>query len=261
MMQKNEGSLLRSWYFYHRNFFDFYEIRIFDNDSDDPETLEVISEIRNCGTEVVFCPGKAAFNNKGKIFSSIIARHHRAPDWYFPLDCDEFLFIRRGNNPQLPYDLPSVLDKISQDVNFLRLNHSYWNMPHSTVGYYQKIQKVAVRAGTHIDLDVGFHCYDWGIGQSDLVAATEMVTDIGYLHFHNKPFDKLLEFSREKLIGRVDFNDPAWANYSGDGAHLIKYLNMSGEEYIASLNLYKNQEIDISPLFSKLNLIVPFSSP
>ncbi len=95
-----------------------------------------------------------------------------------------------------------------------------------------------------VQLDPGHH--------HGLVASGRTVwpLGIGYLHFHNKPFDKLLRDARQKLRGRTDLTDPAAIRaLRGPGEHLVPYFDLDEQGYLAS---FREHETFDFPEFRRL---------
>lgn len=256
MMQRDEGTLLDSWIRYHSRLVGAQNLIILDNGSVDPETLEILNAAESAGLSVNYCPGRQQFEQKGFIFSDLIGAMDPAAGWVFPMDCDEFLCDFDETVPVFP-NIENILSSLDDDKSVARITRSVFNIPSTSSGYFQYIQKVVVRAGFKVELDVGFHCYDWGRRASNLDPAVEQQVNFGYLHFHNKPFETLLRSAERKMEGRLDLADiEAFKRYNGDGMHLLKYFTMSQESYLRSFDGYNAKPLHA--IFDKLGHSVPF---
>lgn len=106
MMQKNEILLLDPWIRYHTNLLGSDHIYVYDNGSTDTAVIKTLRDAEKGGMNVFWdYTRQDDFTNKGEIIAALIRRldKERPHDFYFPLDCDEFLACL----PPRPSDSPS----------------------------------------------------------------------------------------------------------------------------------------------------------
>ncbi len=258
MMQKNEGILLQAWIDYYTYIYSPHQIYIYDNGSTDQLTLEILDAAKSLDINVFSMPGKEFFCNKGDIFLSFIKTNRSKYDYFYLVDCDEFLVRFNGyENFNIVKNL--IPEESDSSIELYRINSAIWNVPKTTSGYYHEMRKLIVKNnfnGDHIDF--GLHLFDFK-NNTDMYDARKIAaTSIGLLHFHNRPFDVMVKTVKEKLEGRVNYNDPeAIKKYAGDGVHLIKYLTMSESDYSNYLN--NNMKFDLSKEFFENSLRIPFN--
>jgi hypothetical protein len=233
---------------------------VIDNGSSDASTLETLQEARRAGVTVLEMSTPEAFEQKGRIISNF-ASETRDFDWIVPLDCDEILVTTDAG---LGYSLDA--DEIRAEFRRLeatgkligRISHQFYNKPFSTGALPTAAEKVLIHARAEVELDKGFHLYDWGTNRPTVNSELIAPTAFAYIHFHNRPFDDLLARAREKLKLRVpDFASRTMASYRGDGQHLTKYFLMNAEAYGRS---FATANISLEPL-EEYGLSVPFSEP
>lgn len=254
-MQRDEGELLRTWIKYHSAIFGPQAVTVLDNGSEDPATASALSEARAAGVSVVEAE---EFEKKG-VYVSDFCRRNRDFDWIFPMDTDEFIGVQVGD--AFRNDLAAVEEQVSRADAvrrpLIRIGRSIWNVPGSRMGYPWSFKKIAIRAGTPIELDLGFHLYSWDT-MSDMVDPDLIhLSDICYVHAHNRPFANVQERARLKLKARVpDFEPETLRSYAGVGVHLVKYLLQDEQTYLAQL---PKGTVDLSDVFGRHGLSVPFS--
>jgi len=93
LFQRNEGERLRAWVQYHlRLVADAGHICVYDNESDDVSTTDVLKELGTAGVDVRRTErGKKDFvQNKGNFFVQYTS-HGPERAMYIPMDIDEFL--------------------------------------------------------------------------------------------------------------------------------------------------------------------------
>ena len=91
MMQKDEGTLLESWLNFYNYVYGMDNIYLFDNGSVDPLTNAILKEWISKGLKVFQHPGPLSFENKGAIILNKIKEINHQYDYFFPVDCDEFI--------------------------------------------------------------------------------------------------------------------------------------------------------------------------
>lgn len=254
VFQRNEGALLKQWFDYHSTIVPPHDIYVFDNLSDDTSTISNMDHIEKNKGNVL--RGWEDFEKKGAVLSQFMRRSKHLYDWFVPLDCDEFLTTLR--NGQLEASPAAILERLATaERPLLRVDQYILNVPHTSLGYRYSAKKLIVRSGTDVELDKGYHRYDWHNNKDTVEPSLVEKTDICYLHFHNKPFPDLIRSAQAKMRRRVpDFTRRTLERYTGEGQHLIKYFFMSPVEYLESL---ERGTIDMSPAFERAGVSVPFT--
>ncbi len=235
MMQKNERTLLVPWVRYHAERFGIENLYVFDNGSDDEATLDSLKLLENEGLQVSRGhPSKSDFENKGSIIAEKINEldDRRIYDFYFPVDCDEFLSVRKENKISIDAgDIRQELEKYVGEKRVLYIGSALFNNPvivdeYMVVG---KPEKSFFAKDTCESLDTGFHH-----GKSSK-ASGRVETSIAYFHFHNKPYDDYIFHAKQKMRGRLEnFGRGDAAIYvakRGAGAHLVSRMLKTREQY------------------------------
>ncbi|WP_447439899.1 glycosyltransferase family 2 protein [Escherichia coli] len=240
MMQKNETNLLKPWIEYHSMIFGIKNIFVYDNGSTDKVCIDILKRYEAKGLSVEWAFNtKNDFENKGRIFSDRIKKLDQSTspyDFYFPLDCDEFIAYERS-----PGDL--LVDRRSIELELenyigcqstLAINAGYDNNPLYDQFYFRSDEqrKTFFYKDTCMSLDMGFHS-----GKTHLGSETKK-TKIVYIHHHYKEFHNYQVSAKEKLKGRVtDFSISSLKMHrdnKGPGYHLIGALLTTEEEYYHS---------------------------
>jgi hypothetical protein len=236
MMQKNEINLVGPWIRYHTALVGAENLYVFDNGSTEPSVQRCLQEAQAMGVHVDWRYGRQAdFFRKGDIFSALIRDldGHGQHDFYFPLDCDEFLATHVDDGVSMAMvDLQRALEPHQCSQSVLRISHKYWNNPcrihHYALNTTSK--KCFFARNACVSMDEGFHH-----GRSRLGEAHEM-TDIVYIEFHYRPFRSNQIASRQKLVGLVsDFSRSSLRAYSrkcGPGFHCANELLLSEYDYL-----------------------------
>lgn len=265
MMQKNEKDLLEPWIKYHADLFGAENIYIYDNGSTDKNVLLLLDKYKEEGifVEKKFS-SKADFESKGRIFSEKIQYLdvNKPYDFYFPLDCDEFLACKNEEGilsiarESIEQELVSHLD----EPRVLTIGCAYDNSPiHADEYLPQPNQRKCFFArNACLSLDLGFH-------EGKAVTTSEKVkTNIVYFHFHHKPYPEYIESAKEKLKGRLpNFSKEALLQHQenkGPGFHLISRLLMNKTEFnsqFSSKNRVKFEGIKnrLNDIGAPLNLL------
>ncbi|WP_426959665.1 glycosyltransferase family 2 protein [Muricoccus radiodurans] len=270
LMQKNEADLLPIWVGYYGEQFGRENLFIHDNGSDDPQVLAFLDRIE---AEGVFVERRfdtpEDFANKGGILAAKIRQlDAEAPrDFYFPLDCDEFLGVRdeKGNVSFEMADIEAELRPHLDCPDVLTLAGGYDNHPGEPGRYVYKggRKKCFFARDACVDLDLGFHRGRSKTGQ--IYVPTRLVN----AHFHFKPFDTLRAHARQKLVGRVpDFREEtlrAHKEARGKGMHLVDHLLYPDEAAYVAAFTARFRPGSFVPLpglerkMAALDLPVPFS--
>lgn len=261
-MQKNEAHCLEPWVQYHGHLFGFENLFIIDHCSDAPKTVEALKRFEANGVSVVRLPKEANYQDKGLFVATEIQRIEKLThfDFVFPIDCDEFLFLRTSENT-VTCERTAILRYLERFRGFKGILKIKENLLHilGQPGYFwsQPYQKVFFASGECVSLDHGSH-----IGEARSGDASEM-TDLAYAHFHFKPYRIDQELSREKLRPWVDVNDlEAVRSFEGPGSHLKGHLLASEEEYYSGFRVDQNAIYfdELVKLFNLLGIDPNFSA-
>ena len=263
-MQKNEVGLLRQWLsYYARLCAGFENLYIFDDLSNSIEVIEVLRRAEAQGVRVFWNNEKSwTVETKGILVSNLIKELGKFYDWFFPVDCDEFVCVNGGGDLPLfsRADVVQEIRRASVDgKDILRIKYRFLNIPHTEDVFFTETRKVAVRGGgAHFTLDTGYHLYNWKTRTDKVSQDTIADSNLAHLEFHYRPFGDAIKFAREKLKFRVqDFREETMINYSGAGVHLAYLFSVSEDEYYA--NFANKERLSIAHLFNSLDLPVPYS--
>lgn len=199
MMQKNEGHLLEAWITYHRNLVDPASLFIFDNGSNDAHTLTILGAAEKTGIAINkdFSQDKDYFD-RGIIFCNLIKQLDRdnPHDFYFPIDCDEFLASDlNGKLSCDKEDIQASLKSLIKSKKVLSIPHKYLNNPYSPNAYTKvtHCKKCFFARDACESLIDGFHAGQsrWGPEQQE--------SNITYFEFHYKPYLDHLRISLQKI--------------------------------------------------------------
>ncbi|WP_461601750.1 glycosyltransferase family 2 protein [Aeromonas rivipollensis] len=237
MMQKNECKLLRPWIEHHSIIFGLNNIYVYDNGSTDSLCIGILKEYEKKGLNVNWSfHTQNDFENKGNIFSDLIKEFDNSDasyDFYFPLDCDEFISYERKSGDLL-LDRKSIEIELAKHIGSqetLFINASYDNNPLYEDYFFRNAsqRKCFFYKGTCLTLDRGFH-----IGESRS-STGQKKTGIVYVHYHFKEFDDYQSSAKQKLLGRVsDFSINSLEKHldrKGAGYHLIEALLNTENDY------------------------------
>ncbi|WP_429033164.1 glycosyltransferase family 2 protein [Aeromonas media] len=240
MMQKNESKLLKPWVEYHSLIFGLENMYVYDNGSTDQECIDTLMMYEKNGLNVEWgFKSKEDFEKKGYLFSERIKRFDNSTspyDFYFPLDCDEFIAYERAPGDLL-LDRRSIeieLDKYVGSQSVLAINAGYDNNPLLEKHYFRSEgqRKSFFYKGTCLTLDMGFHSGKTKAGSES------QKTSIVYIHHHYKEFHEYQKSAKQKLLGRVvDFSLASLEKHrdkKGAGYHLIGALLATEHEYYSS---------------------------
>lgn len=260
MMQKNENELIDKWAHFHGKLFGYENLYIYDNGSTESETLKKLFEIKNLGCNINSeFTTKDDFEAKGDILGNKIKELEKDEkyDFYIPLDCDEFLGVY--DDGYLSFTRESIEKELTKYINtkdVLLNKNQYLNSPISKM-HFRKVntRKTFFYRGNFKSLDIGFH---WGKNNQ---STTEIHTNIIQIHFHQKPFDEIKKYARQKLALRVDINDKNKLKiFRGAGQHLTQYFFMDELDYV-KITQNKHHIFSDSLLneFKKLNIDWPYN--
>lgn len=252
-MQRNEQALLGAWVRHHGYLFGFENLYVFDNGSDDPNVIQDLVEIESCGVNIIRDYATSAdFDRKGQIIGDFIKGWDSKGEEYdfaVTIDTDEFLFLRTNSISISRHDINAYFDSLIGTKATLILNKMLLNMPHSSELYAAfTVPKAIFARGTLEALDHGYHRPITKDGYPDLSV------NLGYFHLHHKSFKDVIRAAKSKLAPYVDITDiEKIRNHSGAGHHLIKFFNMTENEYRA---MYDNDLLFFAPdLYWKLKFL------
>ncbi|MEP7704319.1 glycosyltransferase family 2 protein [Paraglaciecola sp. 25GB23A] len=260
MMQKNERELLAKWIVYHSAILGLENLYVFDNGSDDKNTITLLKDWEAKGLEVYWdFNTKQDFENKGTILGDKIKQldERGKHDCYLPLDCDEFLAVRLENGG-FSCEASNILGELARYVdseNVLLIDAQFFNSPISNSWFHRyENRKVLFMKNTFQSMDVGFH---WGKVKNSEV---EIKTNLVHFHFHYKPFVFAQEYARNKLALRVkSFEIDYLATYKGPGEHLTKYFLLSEKEYLKQVLVAPHFNITVlAEKFDELGIAWPY---
>ncbi|AQS90229.1 hypothetical protein A0U94_03770 [Gluconobacter albidus] len=248
LMQRNEAELLEPWIQYHGTLFGYENLFIFDNGSDNPQVKRLLREYEDQGVHVDRQFSRSEdYPDKGKILTECAMRLNETKryDFFFPLDCDEFLALRTDDG-KISCEFSKIknyLKSVTPSQTTYHVTRNYLNIV-GHPNYFQEhtYSKVFFNNNLIVPLDHGSHL------TSSSISVTP--SDIVYIHCHAKPFATILAHSRDKLRPWVDVNNPkALEKFEADqgiGWHLVKYLRMSEKEY---LNIFNKKNAIYIPTF------------
>jgi hypothetical protein len=266
VMQKNEPLLLEAWIRYHSDLVGLENLFIFDNGSTCPSVIRLLEEAEGRGVNVFWEYSRVGdFHRKGALVADLIRRLDRedAFDFYFPLDCDEFLACQTGVGPSCRRrDVEEALRPLLLSDKTLTIKFKYLHNPCRKNRYslWKGSRKCFFAHGACGSLDIGYHH-----GRS-LSRSGEAVTDIVYFEFHYMPYHLQRKRCMQKLSGRLPgFSRRslrAYAAKKGLSFHSAKQLLMGKYDYVRQFVGVENQlempellaefdrlEIDYAPFF------------
>ncbi len=128
---KNEGEALKKWFDYYADIFGGSSILIFDNNSDDKRTLEILAALGDEAGIVFRYPNLGYDHNvihNTKLFCSLYESIKKKCKYFALFDADEFITIFSGSSV-LPNDqvLPELLT-VAKKSQYQGLIFCYWLM-------------------------------------------------------------------------------------------------------------------------------------
>jgi len=229
-MQKIEDLLLEPWIQYYAKLMPYENICIVDNNSTNEKVIEILKIYEKKGVKVYYEYNRPQdFEAKGPILKDLAQKLYSNCDFVFFFDADEFIYLNIDDGKYDAEDIHNYLLTLpKKDNSIYELSKTIINVPYKQ-NYYSKYDnhiKVFFRGGTVKDLCTGFHNGNWSI------KSEKIKTYFATVHFHNKPYNKIVEAAKEKMKLRVDVNDKeAIKNYNGRGIHLVYTLLVKEEEY------------------------------
>ncbi|WP_254963732.1 MULTISPECIES: glycosyltransferase family 2 protein [unclassified Cyanobium] len=238
MMQKNESILLEAWIRYHAEMVGKENLFIFDNGSTISSVIQVLKEAESSGVRIFWEYSTVRnFLEKGALIADLIQRLDREEDFdfYFPLDCDEFLACQTESGPSCcRKDIEEALRPYKGSADVLVIQHKYWNHPYRQNFYSipTSSRKCFFANGACDYLDLGYHK-----GRSRL-GAGQAKTAIIYFEFHYLPYRFHRQYCRQKLSGRLtDFSRRSLRAYEAKqmgGFHNAGHLLEGKYDYVRS---------------------------
>ncbi len=231
MMLKDEDELARPWVHYHGALVGFENLIVYDNGTVSPPTLRALDWARKAGVEVSRDYHTAAdFIRKGEILGDGIKALAGSADFFFPLDCDEFLAV--GAPDDVRCDKTAIDQELANYLGCpqpLRIGFGLDSHPRLPGQFRLSLEqrKTFFASGMCKTLDHGFH-----EGQT-CQGLEALRTRIVYVHFHYKPYEVLQKHARAKLV-------PYTADFSRDG--LNAYIDRQGPGFHCAMHLLKTEE-------------------
>lgn len=259
-MQKNERNLSQTWFEYYSKLIPVNDIHIIDNDSD-AESSEVLGDIGKRGAHVRTMAGQQSFMQKGRVLLSWALERAvvKKYDFLYFADADEFLCARTPGNRIAPekQDIYDELDRLYFSKNdIFRIRDCVNNIPGTTLGYRSTLNKVLLKYHPSLQslrLDQGFHLLDNKTRKDNCSSGHIELSNLGFLHMHNKSYEWIVQSSREKLRPYVDVNNiEELKNYSGTNSRAVQNILQSKNEYLESFKRFQSVCFDISDIF-KIN--------
>jgi hypothetical protein len=274
MMQKNEATLLAPWIRYHSKLTASRSIFIFDNGSTDPDVLRTLSQAEEADIQIVRHHSRPEdYLNAGNIFSQFIQYldAENPHDFYFPIDCDEFLACQTKSGPSCrSEDIEEQLTALLGSEQVLVIPHKYNANPYQRNHYIKTAyaQKCFFGQGTCHSLSHGFHEATTKAGQG------QRITSITYFEFHHKPYQERQRLAAQKIIPIFNGKELSRRNLAEYAAtlktnfHCALELLQTEYDYVRSLatnsshgvhscllELFAELHIDANPLFIDSPLI------
>ena len=252
MMQKNETLLLDPWLRYHEAMISAQSIFIFDNGSSDPHTLATLKAAECRGVTVNRNYNQLQDYPATGIIAAELINHldrENPHDFYFPIDCDEFLACKVNDQLSCSRDDldKSLIDFIGND-KVLTIPRKYVNSPYHPNRYSEIswCKKCFFAQGACQSLGFGFH------EGTSKAGSGEAETNITYIEFHYKPYQEHRRLSQQKIDYIV--SNPsrralaAYIKAQRTNTHAAIALLESEYSYLHALNNQSKTILDFSLL-------------
>ncbi|WP_263226600.1 glycosyltransferase family 2 protein [Pseudomonas alabamensis] len=261
MMLKDESDLALPWVEYHGTVFGYENLFIYDNGSTDQSTISAVKFAHQKGANCYF--DKSTFEDfkaKGDIFSAKIKELDAEGgfDFYFPLDCDEFLSAKLDD--KFVFDLENIskaLKPYEKSPDQLKIGFCPTNHPNKASFFKNSAsqRKFFFAQGSCQKLDHGFH---HGITKTGITVTTE----IAYFHFHYRNFESIQFHAKKKLSGFIEnFETETVKAYRGSGFHLTQYLLQDKARYYSQFDSWECEYVpELIAEFDKLKIKPPFAN-
>ena len=243
MMQKDEDLLIDGWCRYYGNLFGYENMFIFDNGSTDAVTIETLQKYARLGVNIDWTYTQAAdFFNKGEVVGSLFKRLQALNEYdiFLPLDCDEFISVSKGGSVSFEKrDIFEEMAKFLNCPNSIKMQDEYLNSPeYSDYFYSVNMNKTMFAAPSFRRLDHGHHLAGTYTGEWSY-------SRLAFIHFHNKPFSRIVSDAKRKLLGfNVDIDNPQEIEGLTHSMHLKKYFRMTEDEFYRSFDSKCHIKID-----------------
>lgn len=146
-MQKNEAGVLHQWLYYYAQLCGGFEnLYIFDHVSDDEKVIEELLSASARGSHVIWDINRTwKLEDKGTLVTNLIKELGASYDWYFPVDCDEFVCFDDDVRPVFSRNaITNEIDRASsQGHAVLRIESAFVNIPHTENIYRDKTKSLS----------------------------------------------------------------------------------------------------------------------
>jgi hypothetical protein len=262
MMQKNEDEHILPWLEYHSFLFGHNNLYVWDNGSSSSKCLEILRVYEKRGVNVNYDHKTGIdFRRKGIICGEKMKALDLAGgyDFYFPLDCDEFLAVEYA--PGIvrcdPIAIAEELANFEGEERALSVQWSYYNiLGHKDYFWRIPHNKTFFRSNTFEYMDHGYH-----EGRTKVAGRRE--SRFVYIHYHYKPHAVIVEHSKEKLRPTVDIDNPeVMKNEYEKGNRLVRFILDSEEKYMQKFTTEKAIHIPrIEAFFDAIGAKAPYQAP
>jgi SAM-dependent methyltransferase len=239
MMLKNEDDLVEPWIKYHAALVGYHNLILLDNGSTSARTLAALQRAARQGAAVNAQFSTAEhFMSRGEMYAGLIKLmdQKQVADFWFPLDCDEFLAI--GDPEDIRCDRDSLFAELApylRSPHPLMISAGLNNHPLMPGCFkWSPQRKTFFAAGACDYLDHGFH---HGRSRQGLEG---LQTRIVYIHYHYKPYALLIEHAKAKLAPYTDDFSPggllAYGLAKRPAFHCVHHLLTSEDDYYRSFD-------------------------
>lgn len=268
IMMKNEQTLIEPWLLYHADLFGMDNLYVFDNGSTDAHSLAILEKYESQGLNVDrFFTTPSAYAHKGDIIGVLVKSLDglNKYDFFVPLDCDEFLMLRdpgsESGYTSSKDRIISYFDSIDADEGrILKVRENLTNvLGHAGLFKSAFSANTIYPRNSLVETDHGYQ------NATSSRAPGYREVDLAYAHFHYRPYEELIQVSREKLrmaLTDGDMNNKVTlSNFKGRGSHLVEYFMNDAETYYGRFRHVPTGILlpELTERFSALGVSVPFS--